>query len=195
MKHCPKCKEFKEINEFHKNKSMDDGLSVYCKSCSSKYDKERYPKEKENRKKNAIKWYKNNTKLALEKSYKWRKENPEKYKEAIKRYALTPKRVFSQLKSRGTKIDQKDFLEWYNKQEKKCTYCEIPEILIKDNKKFLMAATLGRLTIDRKNPLLDYDLENIVFCCMRCNHIKSDFFSFEEMKVLAKKFIKPKWIK
>lgn len=33
-KHCSKCKEIKDLLEFHKNASRKDGVQHYCKSCS-----------------------------------------------------------------------------------------------------------------------------------------------------------------
>lgn len=37
-KRCCKCKVWKSISEFHKNKSAADGYSHDCKSCKSSYD-------------------------------------------------------------------------------------------------------------------------------------------------------------
>jgi len=36
-KTCSKCKETKDVGEFHKNKTRKDGLKVYCKSCIKAY--------------------------------------------------------------------------------------------------------------------------------------------------------------
>jgi len=36
MKKCTQCKELKPLNEFHKSKGSNDGLSYYCKSCKQK---------------------------------------------------------------------------------------------------------------------------------------------------------------
>lgn len=35
-KQCTKCKEIKELSEFHKNKATKDGLSCWCKICGNK---------------------------------------------------------------------------------------------------------------------------------------------------------------
>ncbi len=32
-KKCSKCKEDKNLTDFHKNKSKKDGLQIYCKPC------------------------------------------------------------------------------------------------------------------------------------------------------------------
>lgn len=36
-------------------------------------------------------------------------------------------------------------------------------------------------TLDRKNNRLGYSLENVVPCCPRCNSVKMDYFTYEEM--------------
>jgi hypothetical protein len=41
-KTCSKCRQNKQIEEFHKNKSMSDGLHHYCKSCNSNLKKASY---------------------------------------------------------------------------------------------------------------------------------------------------------
>lgn len=48
-KTCSRCGEIKNTNLFGKNKARYDGLSVYCKSCTSGYHKEKgYAKKPEN---------------------------------------------------------------------------------------------------------------------------------------------------
>ena len=37
MKRCGKCKEWKKLGNFHKNKRTKDGLNDYCKPCKSTY--------------------------------------------------------------------------------------------------------------------------------------------------------------
>jgi len=37
---CTKCKVEKELNQFHKNKSMKDGFNYNCKNCRMEYTKE-----------------------------------------------------------------------------------------------------------------------------------------------------------
>lgn len=41
MKTCVKCDVSKPVEEFYKNKTTRDGLSVYCKSCMTTYNRER----------------------------------------------------------------------------------------------------------------------------------------------------------
>lgn len=85
------------------------------------------------------------------------------------------------------------FIEWYEGEEKICTYCDISEsdlwILREcfDNRVF-------RLTVDCKDNKLGYSKENSVLACERCNFIKGNFFSFSTMKELAQEYIKPMWV-
>ena len=39
MKKCYKCKKYSCLNNFHKNRSKKDGLSLYCKECKKIQDK------------------------------------------------------------------------------------------------------------------------------------------------------------
>jgi hypothetical protein len=39
MKICPRCKDPKELSEFHKDKRRKDGHTVYCKQCLKLYQK------------------------------------------------------------------------------------------------------------------------------------------------------------
>ena len=61
QKRCPKCKKWKTLEQFHKNKSVKDGYSFYCKECSLKlhkisYEKKRKPIRFLNRKHNPKGW-------------------------------------------------------------------------------------------------------------------------------------------
>lgn len=41
MKKCPTCKEDKEVNSYHKNKNLKDGLDRVCKECKSQQYKDK----------------------------------------------------------------------------------------------------------------------------------------------------------
>ncbi|KKM80200.1 hypothetical protein LCGC14_1342140 [marine sediment metagenome] len=61
QKYCPKCEEWKNLEQFHKNKSIKDGHSFYCKKCSLElhkvsYDKKRKPIRFLNRKHSPTGW-------------------------------------------------------------------------------------------------------------------------------------------
>jgi hypothetical protein len=42
VKKCYKCKEQKELSEFHKNKRQSDGFQNYCKACAKTRNREYY---------------------------------------------------------------------------------------------------------------------------------------------------------
>jgi len=41
MKRCPRCKQFKETDQYYPNKYQSDKLEVYCKPCCSERHKEK----------------------------------------------------------------------------------------------------------------------------------------------------------
>ena len=87
---------------------------------------------------------------------------------------------------------KEEFIEWYNNEPKKCAYCDVPQELIHD----LTDAwnnRMARLQVDRINANLGYQKGNIVLACPRCNMTKSNYFTFDEMREIAQKYIKPKW--
>lgn len=126
----------------------------------------------------------------------WCKEcHKTKYRE----YAKTASGVYTNIKSRlnyyGTKplnISREDFIDWYDSISKRCEYCGIYEMeLEKLGDSYNDKA--HRLTVDCINNDAGYTKGNLVLACLRCNSIKSDFFTYDEMKILATQFILPKW--
>jgi len=67
-----------------------------------------------------------------------------------------------------------------------CEYCEIPE-------KIWLIKYKRKLEIDRKDSNNGYTLKNIVWACHRCNTIKNNLLTYQEMKEIGLKYIKPKW--
>jgi len=111
----------------------------------------------------------------------------------------TPSGVFSRARGRNNyyqnkpfTITKEDFIQWYVSQPRECTYCGIKEhelTLVKDcynNKN-------KRLSVDCKNNKLGYVKGNLVLACYRCNSIKSNILTFDEMMYIGQNFIKPKW--
>lgn len=47
MKTCSKCKEYKNLKEFHKNSTKPDGLQNICKLCSNQRTKSHYENNKQ----------------------------------------------------------------------------------------------------------------------------------------------------
>lgn len=177
MKKCTICQKVLEINTFQKDKRMKDGTRNQCKFCSKIYNQ------------------------------KYKEKNRLKLQQSQKKYDTSPSRIYTKLKSQelakkklGRKFTEKhqvlitkeDFLEWYNSQEKKCFYCGIQEkemLLTNDsyNKK------IKRMTIDRMDSEKPYVIGNLALACLRCNHIKGNFFTAQEMVEIGKLFISKKW--
>ena len=154
-------------------------MSTVCKECT-------YTRIALNRQKNPEKY--------RELLRSWAKLNPARRKNIRKKYASSPKGIYRNLIKRGIKkvlISQSDFIDWYNNQRKLCFYCNIPELLVV---KFAKGKMRSRLTIDRLDPKGTYQKDNIVLACGICNTVKSDIFTKDEMKEIAK-IIRAKWIK
>jgi 5-methylcytosine-specific restriction endonuclease McrA len=78
-------------------------------------------------------------------------------------------------------ITKNEFIKWYNNSPRVCTYCGLPwETLrtIKDRKN----CKVTRLTVDRMDNTKGYEKDNLCLACMRCNDMKGNFFSYEQMK-------------
>jgi len=95
-------------------------------------------------------------------------------------------RLKSNAKRRGTDfcLDKLDFLIWFQGQDKVCHYCGTT------------LNTNGRreeqISVDRKDNIIGYTLENIVLSCQQCNTIKGNIFTESEMLEIAEKYLKPK---
>jgi hypothetical protein len=99
-KKCFKCKEFKSVEEFSKNRSNFDGYQKVCKECFSKYD-------------------------CVKKGYRKKTIN---YKNSLEHY-FNSKLSFLKRKSQKQNIpfnlEKGDLLELYNLQDGKCYYTDI----------------------------------------------------------------------
>jgi 5-methylcytosine-specific restriction endonuclease McrA len=122
------------------------------------------------------------------KRWKEKPENKEKERIYRQQYQKTPKFIFSTLRSRKRHrflLLKEEFINWYNQQEKICYYCKrtYKESQIDD---YMINIKAKRLTIDRKDNSKGYIKENIVLACRRCNNIKGDYFTEQEMLEIGK---------
>lgn len=111
VKLCFRCQVVKPVSDFGKNLAQRDGLAGYCKSCTKEYRRERADLDPEGtrkkqaasrlRRKNGINSrnrdrYASDPGPKREKNEEWRKANPEKHAESVRRsqlkrlYGLTP---------------------------------------------------------------------------------------------------------
>ena len=127
------------------------------------------------------------------------KNNPEKllkYKSSIGKWRSTVSGIYVSLRNRGRKdfdLKKEDFIEWYNKQEGKCSYCKLTlEEIRKLPPPYNRKNGLNKFSIDRKDNNLGYTIENITLSCFTCNTIKNNFLTYEEMLKIGKDIIEPK---
>jgi hypothetical protein len=121
----------------------------------------------------------------------YQKRNRTKLKEYQRNYCSTPAGIFAHLKQcvkrRHFKIlfTKLEFEKWYLHQEQICYYCERNLFQILNDERERRNAKL-RLSIERLDSKKDYFLDNIVLACYRCNHVKSEYFTAEEMLRIGK---------
>ncbi len=89
-------------------------------------------------------------------------------------------------------MTREEFVEWYNSQEKNCIYCGLSEENLQ-NVPDGFNNNSKRLTIDCKDAKRGYSLDNIVLACWRCNILKGNILTFDEMMYVGQNFIKSKW--
>ena len=120
-------------------------------------------------------------------------------REREKIWRATPAGIYSNIKGRSkfyggrpVSISKENFIEWYENAQKVCAYCDVSEEDLPLTKDTVNARTV-KLNIDRIDNPKGYAKNNLVLCCQRCNYIKSDFFSFEEMREIGQRYVKPRW--
>lgn len=117
MKKCYKCENWLSVENFTKDKTRKDGLHPYCKICRSREHKKyinKNPNAKENRRIRSKMWKKNNPERYKELIKKWKKENYEQK-------ALLDRK--SQLWTHY-RLTIEDYLEMVDKQNGQCAICK-----------------------------------------------------------------------
>lgn len=117
MKKCKRCDNWKAFSDYPKDKSRSDGLHPYCKLCRS-IDNKRYiaenPEARERRKR---------------RSYEWRVDNPERYKELISKWKddnSQHKKVLDRKSQLWThyRLTIDKYLEMVDEQNGLCAICK-----------------------------------------------------------------------
>jgi hypothetical protein len=75
-------------------------------------------------------------------------------------------------------ITRQEFIDWYNSQEKICFYCKRTHIEAQAD---ILNRKINRLTIDRIDNDRGYEKGNLALACLRCNAIKNNYFTQDEM--------------
>jgi hypothetical protein len=116
-------------------------------------------------------------------------------KDCVKKYNRTPIGIYRKLKQNAQQrrneilnITREDFIVWWYSQQQQCHYCHRTLKEVKNDNKEMHPYAKTRLSIDRKDNSQGYTIDNIVLACYRCNMIKSNYFTEEEMKILGKYF-------
>jgi 5-methylcytosine-specific restriction endonuclease McrA len=176
----------KLISQFGKDSHRKDNLYPACKLCEQKrlaiYRKKYHFKLK--------KYYQKNKEKILKKQARYCKRNKKRIYQYHKKYSLTAEGIYSTLKHYAPRrkiyfnLSRNDFINWYNRQSPKCSYC------LRDFKTTVKSDYLNqkarRLTIDRKNNEKGYSINNLALACRRCNNIKGDYFTYQEMLKIGK---------
>ena len=93
---------------------------------------------------------------------------------------------------KAVNISKENFVEWYDSQERVCVYCDLREedlIYIVDS----FNSMTHKLTVDCIENDVAYSDGNLVLACRRCNTVKNDIFTFDEMRYIGQNFLKPRW--
>ena len=116
-------------------------------------------------------------------------------------YRYTSSGVYQAIKGRNKfyqgkpfEITRDEFIEWYDGASKTCVYCDLPESDLPNIDDSYNNKSL-RMSIDAIDNDEGYVVGNIAICCHRCNSLKSDILTFDEMREFGQKYIKPKWEK
>lgn len=183
MKQCKTCKLEKELDKFYSNSK--GGYQGNCKDCSNALTRAKY------RENDTFRIAKN------KQSAQWVRDNHERCKEYRRDWAReTIAGIYSRIvrsnrgKGSSEVISKEDFAEWYEAAIKACSYCGITEKDYLLNKEFFRLTK--RLCIDCIDAKIGYVKGNLALCCYRCNTIKSDCFSYTEMKEIGKTYITSK---
>lgn len=167
-KTCTLCGETKPLEEFTKHRQMKDGYSYWCKTCNNARTK-------------AFRESPSGIYTSLKGRQTYAKTHLGKKDRG---YHLNPKPIT---------VTREEFISWYNFQLKFCAYCGISEDLLgSTNDKY--NDKNKRLSVDCMDNEIGYALGNMVLACSRCNSIKSDFFTHEEMLEIGRLHVAPKWL-
>lgn len=168
---CYVCKKSKR-NRFFSNamlKKRNKTVSTVCRVCWNTYLRA---------------YYRRKRKEVLDSRFAVYRLSPEKTKYFnLKRRSITKGWPFL--------ITRSEFNDWFQKSEKKCFYCDLVDLTLLDS---IFREESIHLSIDRMNNSLPYIIENMCLACDTCNTLKRDFFSSDEFREIAQKYIKPRWM-
>lgn len=135
---------------------------------------------------------------SYERQKRWIAKNKDWYMEYRRKSYQKPEYIFKRLsyraKGRGIPFELilEEFVKWFSEQKQECTYCGITFEQMQKTKDKMLVRFNKTFSVDRKDNAGAYAIDNIVLACNRCNFIKGDYFTFQEMKEISDKYVKPK---
>ena len=164
LKRCNHCGKFKLLIEYYGKKKLQNN----CKLCHNESTRRSHKKHAKR-----IKAYFEMTQMFPNLIYARKKANAKQ-----ENISFT--------------ISKEDFFQWYANQTLICHYCGLSQDdFSRTGDGFIIHKK--NISVDRVDNSKGYDLSNIVLSCNRCNSIKGDFFSYEEMKIIGTKFVRKHW--
>lgn len=173
-KQCSKCRRKKGRDYFFNDSRYKDGKYPSCKECQKKATEKSILK-KWGTKKNYYAEYRNRTVG----------NDP--------RTICAKKKCNARSHGIAFEFTTDEFEKWYNEQDLKCSYCDIPQDKISEYQWLMPNMNIHRLTIDRIENEKGYVKGNICLACARCNLIKSNILTYEQAREIGQHYIKPKW--
>lgn len=175
-KRCRKCRRLKSLKHFYNQKKNKDGKRTECIKCFKKWRKG---------------YRKANREKELAKGKEWRRRNLNKARQMQRAYSRSPAGIYASLKARAKKrgtvftISKEEFLRWYQTQKPVCSFCKFTQDELASMKE-RGTRYVKRLTIDRMDNGKGYKKGNIALACYRCNGLKGDFFTYEDMQKIGR---------
>ncbi len=172
-----------------------------------RWNRENYQKRKtdlaymEKRRASALKYYHNHKEQYAQNQKEYMIRNQEAYRQYRREWNYTsPRGIYSIIKSALKdknnhrkallKISKEDFVKWYNSQEKICFYCKRT---LGETQTDILNRKVHRLTIDRIDNNKGYEKGNLVLACLRCNAIKNNYFTKDEMLEIGEIIRRKEW--
>lgn len=176
LKHCPKCDQWLEFDNFSKQSNRKSGLNTYCRICGEEKRKERFDSMS---KEKLSEHYKHCNERKKEAYSKNRESILEKRKEIYKDSKYKDKYAFKSLNRRYGITEQK-YLEMFTKQSGLCAICKKSEI-----DSFKKDGPIKRLSVDH-----DHTTGKVRgLLCGQCNHGLGNFKDNIELIEKAKLYL------
>jgi hypothetical protein len=113
MKQCSKCKQFKDLNCFSKDKHKRSGYVSQCKECKNSYDKEYKNKNRAEINRKRVDYYYNN----LEYVRDYYVSNKEKINKQAKEYYKNNTHIFRARDAKRRALQLKATPKWLSKEQ------------------------------------------------------------------------------